>query len=126
MLIVDERGKEFQEEAKEKKVYPKRRLEAQGNFVIVKADTPQDKTASGLHIPENSRETEFKGTVIAAGPGEYLSNGQFVENKYKTGDRVVFHPGGCMGMNWKMDDDPDGKPEMLLVMKTYDIYALID
>ncbi len=106
--------------------YPKRKLEAQGNFLIVRADKPKDKTESGLLIPENSRETEFKGTIVAAGPGENLSNGTFVENKYKPGDRIMFHPSGCMGMKFKLDEDPNGEPELFLVMKTYDVYAMID
>lgn len=125
-MLVNENGVEIKSEVDTTKVYPNRKMEAQGNFLIVRGDKPADKSEGGLHIPDSARETEFKGTVISAGKGEYLSTGQFVENPYKPGDRILFHPGGVMGVNYKTSTDPEAKAEMLLVLKTYDVYAVID
>lgn len=38
--------------------------------VIVKANPAEEKTASGIIIPDTAKEKPSRGTVIAAGPGK--------------------------------------------------------
>ncbi len=49
--------------------------------ILVKPDEPETRTASGLYLPENSKERPMTGKVIAAGPGK---------PSVKKGDTVVF------------------------------------
>jgi co-chaperonin GroES (HSP10) len=102
----------------------KKRLDARGLFIVVRPDAKEEKTEGGLFKPviAQDQETDCRGVVVAAGKGEYMSNGIFRDNEIKVGDRVLFHPAGAMAMMFKLED----KPEKLYVMKEYDVYAFID
>lgn len=58
--------------------------------VIVKPAEAETKTASGIYLPENSKERPVRGTVIAVGPGKRLDNGKRSEMCVKKGDTVVY------------------------------------
>jgi chaperonin GroES len=58
--------------------------------ILVKPDEPETRTASGLYLPENSKERPMTGKVIAAGPGKRLENGNLAKPSVKKGDTVVF------------------------------------
>ena len=44
--------------------------------VLVKPQEPETQTASGLYLPESSKEKPIQGTVVAVGPRKRLDNGQ--------------------------------------------------
>ncbi|MFU8828101.1 MAG: co-chaperone GroES [Phycisphaerales bacterium] len=58
--------------------------------ILVKPDEPETRTASGLYLPENSKERPMTGKVVAAGPGKRLENGNLAKPSVKKGDTVVF------------------------------------
>lgn len=58
--------------------------------VLVKPMDPETKTASGIYLPETSKEKPVKGEVIASGPGKRLENGKRAEMSVRIGDTVVF------------------------------------
>lgn len=59
--------------------------------LIVKAATKEEKTASGIILPDTSdKERPEQGEVIAIGPGKLLDNGSRQEMSVKVGDKVVF------------------------------------
>jgi chaperonin GroES len=58
--------------------------------VLVKPMDPETKTASGLYLPESSKEKPVKGEVIAVGPGKRLENGKRAEMGVRIGDTVVY------------------------------------
>lgn len=58
--------------------------------VLVKPIEPEAKTASGLYLPEGSKERPIQGEVIATGPGKLLDNGKRAQLSVKKGDRVVY------------------------------------
>ncbi|MFI4893862.1 MAG: co-chaperone GroES [Phycisphaerales bacterium JB058] len=58
--------------------------------VLVKPDEPETKTASGIYLPEASKERPIQGKVVAAGPGKRLDNGQFAKMSVGKGDLVVY------------------------------------
>jgi len=58
--------------------------------ILVKPDEPETRTASGLYLPENSKERPMTGKVVAAGPGKRLENGNVAKPSVKKGDTVVF------------------------------------
>lgn len=58
--------------------------------VLVKPAEPETKTASGLYLPEASKEKPVKGEVVATGPGKRLDNGKRGEMSVRKGDTVVY------------------------------------
>jgi len=58
--------------------------------VIVKRIEAEEKTASGIIIPDTAKEKPQEGEVIAVGPGKVLDNGTKVELTVKVGDKVLF------------------------------------
>ena len=58
--------------------------------VLVKPIESESKTASGIYLPEASKEKPIKGHVVATGPGKRLDNGKRGEMSVNTGDTVVF------------------------------------
>ena len=58
--------------------------------ILVKPLEPETKTASGIFLPETSKERPMQGKVVALGPGKMLDNGQRTKPAVKKGDTVVF------------------------------------
>ncbi|MCE7974738.1 MAG: co-chaperone GroES [Leptolyngbya sp. PLA1] len=58
--------------------------------VLVKPSEPETKTASGLYLPETSKEKPVRGEVVAIGPGKRLENGKRAEMSVRKGDTVVY------------------------------------
>lgn len=58
--------------------------------VLVKPIEAETKTASGIYLPEASKEKPVKGEVIATGPGSCLENGKRAEMSVTKGDTVVY------------------------------------
>lgn len=57
--------------------------------VLLKPVAAEEKTASGILLPESAREKSKKGEVIAVGTGKY-DNGQLVPMQVKVGDVVLY------------------------------------
>jgi len=58
--------------------------------ILVRPLVAEDKTASGIYLPESAKEKPMKGTVVAMGPGKLLDNGERVIPSVKSGDTVVY------------------------------------
>lgn len=66
-------------------------LKPLNDHVIVKPMTENEKTASGIFLPDTvSKEKPEKGKVIAVGPGKTLDNGMRLPLSVKQGDTVLF------------------------------------
>jgi len=61
-----------------------------GDKVIVKAKAEEDKTSGGIILPDTAKEKPQEGTVIAAGPGKVLENGERKPLSVKEGDTVIY------------------------------------
>ncbi len=59
--------------------------------VIVKRVAAEEKTASGIYIPDTAKEKPQEGEIIAVGPGKYGTSGERVPLEVKVGDRVLFN-----------------------------------
>ncbi|HYX35332.1 MAG TPA: co-chaperone GroES [Oligoflexus sp.] len=57
--------------------------------VLVKRVEAEEKTASGIIIPDNAKEKPLEAEVIAVGNGRRLDNGDVVKPDLKVGDRVL-------------------------------------
>lgn len=58
--------------------------------ILVKRLESEEKTASGIIIPENAKEKPMEGEVIAVGSGKTLDDGKVRKPDVKPGDRVLF------------------------------------
>ena len=58
--------------------------------VLIKPIEPENKTESGIYVPESAKEKPMQGKVVAMGPGKLLDNGERVKPSVKKGDTVVF------------------------------------
>ncbi len=61
--------------------------------VLVKPVEQESVTASGLYLPESSKEKPIHGVVVAVGPGKRLDNGTIATMSVSKGDTVVYAAG---------------------------------
>lgn len=81
--------------------------------VLVESAPAEEKTASGIIIPDTAKEKPLKGTVVAAGPGKTDD-----PMTVKVGDSVIY--GQYSGTEIKLD----GKT--YLIMRESDIYGIVE
>ncbi|MEK7159004.1 MAG: co-chaperone GroES [Patescibacteria group bacterium] len=60
------------------------------DHVLVKAAAKEEKTATGIILPDSSKEKPEKGEVIAIGPGKLNDNGVRQPMSLKVGDKILF------------------------------------
>ncbi len=61
-----------------------------GERVIIKVLEKEEKTSSGIVLPDKAKEKPQEGEVMAVGPGRVLDNGTRVEMDVQVGNKVVF------------------------------------
>ncbi|MFH2033231.1 MAG: co-chaperone GroES [Candidatus Margulisiibacteriota bacterium] len=61
-----------------------------GDRVIIKQGEAEEKTKSGIVLPDTAKEKPQEGTVIAVGSGRVLDNGTKVPLEVKVGDKVLY------------------------------------
>ncbi|NLZ39345.1 MAG: co-chaperone GroES [Firmicutes bacterium] len=66
------------------------RIKPLGDRVVIKPLEVEEKTASGIVLPEKAKEKPQEGEVVAVGSGRILDNGTRVEMDVAVGDRVLF------------------------------------
>ena len=87
--------------------------------VVVKpTEEKEEKTASGIIIPDSAKEKPSEGEVVAVGEGRLLENGQIAPLKVKVGDRVVYSK--YAGNEFVIDG------QELIVLREDDILAVIE
>ncbi|MBD65226.1 MAG: co-chaperone GroES [Halobacteriovoraceae bacterium] len=85
--------------------------------VLVRRLEEESKTASGIIIPDNSKEKPSEGEVVAVGSGYQLNDGTTRALEVKAGDKVLFEKWG--GTEVKVDG------EDYLVMKEDKIIGIL-
>jgi chaperonin GroES len=86
--------------------------------VVVKRLEAEEKTKSGIIIPDNAKEKPQQGLVVAVGPGKWNEDGDArVKLDIKLNDKVLFAKWGAN------DVKIDG--EEYLVLKEDDIIAVL-
>jgi chaperonin GroES len=89
-----------------------------GDRVVVKPVEREEKTKSGIVIPDTVKEKPQEGIVEAVGTGRILDNGTRVPMELEVGDRVVY--ARYSGSEFKVDD-----VEYLIIPET-DVLAIVD
>ncbi len=86
--------------------------------VVVKViEAVEEKTKSGLYVPDTAKEKPQEAEVLAVGPGSLNDKGERVALDVAVGDKVIFSKYG--GMEIKMDG------EEYLILSERDILAKI-
>ena len=83
-----------------------------GTRVLIEVQEAEEKTSSGIIIPDSAQEKPQKGTVVAVGPG---TKDETME--VKVGDSVLY--GKYSGTELKLED------QEYLMMSQSDILAII-
>lgn len=58
--------------------------------ILVKRLEADEKTPSGIIIPDNAKEKPMEGEVMAVGNGKVLTDGKVAKPDVKVGDKVLF------------------------------------
>ncbi|MBE1557013.1 co-chaperone GroES [Sporosarcina limicola] len=65
-------------------------LKPLGDRIVIELIEAEEKTSSGIVLPDSAKEKPQEGKVIAAGTGRVLENGQRIDLEVKEGDRIIF------------------------------------
>ena len=86
--------------------------------IVVRPLEAEERTASGLVIPDTAKEKPQQGEVLAVGPGRRSENsGELIPLDVKTGDTVVYSKYGGTEIT-------DGG-EDLLILTARDVLAIV-
>ncbi len=89
-----------------------------GDRILVKREAEEEKTKSGIIIPDAAKEKPSKGKVIAVGKGRILESGKVEPLDLKKGDIVLF--GKYAGTEINIDGVEH------LIMREEDILAIVE
>ena len=73
-----------------------------GDRVVVKPVDREEKTKSGILLPDTAKEKPQEGIVEAVGTGRILDNGTKVPMELKVGDKVLYAK--YAGNEFKIDE----------------------
>ena len=91
------------------------KLQPMGDRLVVKPIQSEEKTKSGIYIPDTAKEKPQEGKVIAVGPGRMTDEGKRITPDVEAGDIVIYTKYG--GSEIKIDG------EEFIIMRESDILA---
>ncbi|MFJ7936730.1 co-chaperone GroES [Sporosarcina sp. NPDC096371] len=65
-------------------------LKPLGDRIVIELIEAEEKTLSGIVLPDSAKEKPQEGKVIAAGSGRVLESGERIDLEVKEGDRIIF------------------------------------
>ncbi len=92
-------------------------LKPLGDRIVVKQLEAQDKTKSGLVLPDSAKEKPQEAKVLAVGPGRLLDDGAIKALEIKNGDRVLY--GKYSGTEVSIEG------EDYLILREEDVLAIV-
>ena len=93
------------------------KLRPLGDRVVLKYQEAEEKTQSGIILPDSAREKPQGAVVTAVGPGK-CEDGKEVEMQVKAGDKVIFSK--YAGTEIKLDE------EEYVIVGQNDIIAIVE
>ena len=85
--------------------------------IVVKPLEAQEKTKSGIIVPDSAKEKPQEGKVIAVGTGRLLEDGVVKALEVKNGDRVLY--GRYAGSEVTLDGND------YLILREEDVLAVV-
>ena len=65
-------------------------LKPLGDRIIIETVEKEEKTASGIVLPDSAKEKPQEGRVVAVGTGRVTDHGERIALEVSEGDRVIF------------------------------------
>lgn len=88
-----------------------------GDRVVIKVLEQEEKTKSGIFLPDTAKEKPQEGEVVAVGAGKIADNGSRIAPEVAVGDKVLFAK--YAGTEVKIDADS------YLILSERDILAVL-
>ncbi|MBS1838165.1 MAG: co-chaperone GroES [Actinobacteria bacterium] len=85
--------------------------------IVVRPAEAEEKTASGLVIPDTAKEKPQQGEVLAVGPGRRSDAGELIPLDINVGDTVVYSKYGGTEITQDGED--------LLILSGRDVLAVV-
>jgi chaperonin GroES len=92
-------------------------LKPLGDRLLVKPIEQEEKTASGIILPETAKEKPQEGEVLAVGPGSRKEDGSRIDMDVVVGNRVLYAK--YAGTEIKMDG------VKYLILRESDVLAIV-
>ncbi|NLK97702.1 co-chaperone GroES [Defluviitalea saccharophila] len=93
------------------------KLRPLGDRVVIKQLEAEEKTKSGIVLPNQAKEKPQEAEVVAVGPGGVV-DGKEIKMEVKVGDRVIYSK--YAGTEVKVDN------EEYIVLRQSDILAIVE
>jgi chaperonin GroES len=93
------------------------KLRPLGDRLVVEPIEREERTASGIILPETAKEKPQEGKVLAAGPGRTDDDGKRIAMDVSVGDSVLYAK--YAGTEVKIND------KKLLILKESDVLAIV-
>lgn len=88
-----------------------------GDRIIIELVESEEKTASGIVLPDSAKEKPQEGKVVAVGSGRVLESGERVALEVAVGDRIIFSKYGGTEVKYEGTE--------YLILRESDILAVI-
>ena len=88
-----------------------------GRVIVMPNEEDEQRTASGLVIPDTAKEKPQTGTIMAVGPGDLSDDGERIPLDVSEGDVVVYSKFG--GTELKHEGDE------YLILSSRDLLAIV-
>ncbi|MBU8908556.1 co-chaperone GroES [Desertibacillus haloalkaliphilus] len=92
-------------------------LKPLGDRIVIEQVETEEKTASGIVLPDSAKEKPQEGKVVAVGTGRVTDNGERVALELSEGDAVIFSKYAGTEVKY------DGKE--YLILRESDVLAII-
>ncbi len=93
------------------------KLKPLSDRVVVKPEAAEEKTASGIILPDTAKEKPQLGKIVAVGKGKMSDSGNIIKMDLKVDDKVLY--GKYSGTEISFEGDE------LLIMRESDILAVL-
>ena len=93
------------------------KLKPLSDRVVVKPQEVEEKTASGIILPDTAKEKPQLGQVVAVGKGKISDAGNLIKMDVKVNDKVLYGKYSGTEITFKGDE--------LLIMRESDILAIL-
>ncbi|WP_088106101.1 co-chaperone GroES [Halalkalibacter urbisdiaboli] len=92
-------------------------LKPLGDRIIIEQIQSEEKTASGIVLPDSAKEKPQEGKVVAVGTGRVTDNGERIALEVQEGNSVIFSKYAGTEVKY------DGKE--YLILRESDVLAII-
>jgi len=93
------------------------KLKPLSDRVVVKPEEAEEKTASGIILPDTAKEKPQLGKIVAVGKGKISDSGSIVTMNVKVNDKILYGKYSGTEITFEGDD--------LLIIRESDILAIL-